>query len=109
MNCWDLSVKFYSSVLGVSLEGIYSGDTPSRSETRDLIYSNVGKFSKVTDPFFGDIILLKLYGIESHIAVYLGGGKMLHTSKLTGSVVERVEKWEHLIVGYFRIKGQDHD
>lgn len=64
----------------------------------------MGEFDKVEDPKFGDLILIKIKGIESHIAVYVGEGKMLHTSRATGSIVERIERWNPRIVGFYRVK-----
>ncbi len=108
-NCWDLTVDFYSEILGIDLFHIYSGHTPSRPDTKNLIFSNMGEFHPVLSPEFGDVIILKIFGVESHIAVYLGEGKMLHTSKRLGSVIERTDKWKKMIVGYFRVNVDDKD
>lgn len=106
MNCWDIAVAFYRNVLGIEIGTIYSGPTPPKEVTRNLIYSNSGDFEKVESPEFGDIIILKMFGIESHIAVYLGDNKMLHTSKNTGSVIDLVSRWQKVIVGFYRVKRQ---
>lgn len=104
-NCWDLARAFYSQVLGIELKH-YSVDAPhDRTASQSLIYSNRGDFIQVTTPMFGDIITLKVRGIESHIAVYLGGGRMLHTDKHRGSYIDRVDRWSKTIVGYYRVKG----
>lgn len=102
MNCWDLCVKFYQLVFGLNLQRYYESDPESRDETKSLIQSHVGDFVKVDDPQFGDLILIKMYGIESHIAIYLGNGQMFHSSILTGSVIDRLAKWEKVITGYYR-------
>lgn len=104
MNCWDLAVFFYSKVLNLDLTWAYDGYFPGRDATRDLIYTNIGKFERVEDPEMGDLILIKIFGIESHIAIYLGEGKMLHTTKNTGSVIERVSRWKVRITGFYRVK-----
>lgn len=104
-NCWDLVVSFYQEIMGVSLFHYYQGPTPAEKlTTKNLIYTNMGDFEETKDPKFGDIILVKLYGIESHIAVYLGNGKMLHTTRGAGSIVDRVARWEKMIVGFYRVK-----
>lgn len=110
MNCWDLTREFLRRKFNVSLFH-YFGDTPQdRNITKNLIYSSVGDFDKVEGEWqYGDILTLRLYGIESHIAVYIGGGRMLHTSRKTGSVIEPIEKWKKLICGAYRIKGLKHD
>lgn len=103
-NCWDLVVSFYSTILKIELKHYYDGPTPHRDVTKNLIYSNVGEFEKVTSPSFGDIILIKLYGVESHIGVYVENGRMLHSIRGRGSVIELLDRWKTTIVGYYRIK-----
>lgn len=100
-------MDFYKQELDISLFHIYSGTTPTRPETRDLIFSNVGDFEKIENPEFGDIIILKIFGIECHIAVFIGEGKMLHTSNRSGSVIDRVSKWKRQIVGFYRVRKND--
>lgn len=103
-NCWDTARDFYALVMGVELKH-YCDETPSnRSDINNLIFSNVGDFDAVAkeDMQFGDLILFKLHGIESHIGVFVGQGKFLHSSKGSGSLVDRLERWKHLIVGAYR-------
>ncbi len=107
MNCWDIAVKFYDEILGIKLYHIYSGPTPNRDDTRNLIYSNKGEFEKVDIPQFGDIVLIKILGIESHIAVYVGEDKILHTSKSQGSVIDRLSRFSKRVTGVYRIKQND--
>ena len=104
-NCWDIAVEFYKDVLGHDLSSYYSGSTPPREVTKNLIFTNRGEFERVEIPQFGDIVILKLFGIECHIAVFVGRGKMLHTTRTSGSIVDRIDKWKHLVVGYYRVKG----
>jgi len=106
LDCWGVAKEFYSLELGVELKHYYK-DAPNDSGiANNLIYSNMGDFHKVEGlPKYGDIVLIKLMGIESHIAIFLGGGKILHTSKKTGCVIDNIyPKWEKAITGYFRIK-----
>lgn len=104
MNCWDLAVAFYREIMGIELSNIYTGPTPSREATRGHIHANVHDFHKVDAPEFGDIIILKIHGIESHISIFVGRNKMLHTLEKTGSVVDSMIRWEKIIVGYYRTK-----
>lgn len=106
MNCWELAQAFYSQVLGVQLKHYYLDAPRDRLETQSLIYSSKGDFRKVHMAMFSDIILLKIRGIESHIAIYLGGGLMLHTDKHRGSYIDRVERWSKTITGYYRLTEQ---
>ena len=104
MNCWDLAVVFYKNIFGIDMRSIYDGPTPEREMSKKIIYTNIGEFYKADSPEFGDIILLKIRGIESHIAIYLENDRMLHTSKATGSVIDFVSRWQKVIVGFYRVK-----
>jgi len=106
-DCWGIVVEFYRLVYGIELKHYYDEVPQSRDIANNLIYHNKGDFKKVSEPMFGDIVLIKLFGIESHIAVYLGDGLILHTSKNTGCVIDRLSKWEKVVTGYFRVEDND--
>lgn len=104
-NCWDIAVLFYKNVLGLDLSHFHDGSgVPDREITRNIIFTRQAEFEKVSVPKFGDIVILKLFGIECHIAIYLGHGKILHTTRTSGSVIDRIEKWKRVVVGYYRAK-----
>jgi cell wall-associated NlpC family hydrolase len=69
----------------------------------------MGDFKKIDEKEiqFGDIILIKIFGVDSHIGVYLGEDRMLHTTLHSGCVIERVLRWKHLISGYYRVEKND--
>ena len=104
-NCWQIAKEFYRIVYGIELLHAFDNFPEDKEEIKHLIYSNMGSFEKVDTPQFGDIILLKIRGIESHIAVYLEKGMFIHTSKGTGCVLDRVSVWGKVIVGFYRLKG----
>lgn len=104
LNCWQLVKQFYSDVLQIGLKHYVERTPDDKQEIKSLIYSNVGEFEKVETPEFGDIVILKIYGIESHIAVFVGEGKILHTTRGVGSCLDRVEKWSRVIVGFYRVR-----
>lgn len=103
-NCWDIVVDFYNLVFNISLHDYYTGPNPGRDVTKNLIYSSAGEFEKVDKPKFGDIIIMKVHGIESHIGVYLDSSRLLHSTARSGCVIDRLSRWEKLVVGYYRVK-----
>ena len=103
-DCWGIVVEFYRSVFNVELSRYYDKIPENRDITQNLIYSNRGDFKEVISPQFGDIVTIKIYGIESHIAIYLDDSTILHTQKKTGCMIDRIAKWEKLIVGFYRIE-----
>ena len=109
MNCWDIAVKFYGDILDISLFGIYDGPTPNRLHTKALIYSNLGDFEEVEIPQFGDLVVIRIMGLESHIAIYLGEDKILHTSRAHGSVIDRLSRFKTRLSGFYRVREDDKD
>jgi cell wall-associated NlpC family hydrolase len=107
-DCWGIVVEFYKIVFNYDLKSYYDEIPTNRDIAKSLIYSSMGDFVSVDekDILFGDILLIKLYGVESHIAVYLGEEKMLHSTLHSGCVIERTPKWKHLIVGYYRVNNK---
>lgn len=104
-DCWQIARDFYSKVFGIGLYRIYDGPPQvDREVTKNLIYSSMGEFEKHDIPKFGDLVVLIILGVESHIGVYIGEGRFLHTSKRIGSRIEMTSRWEKSIVGYYRLK-----
>ncbi|MDR2471497.1 MAG: C40 family peptidase [Treponema sp.] len=56
---------------------------------------------RVDTPVIGDICVIRFYGLAVHTGVYAGGGYVLHSLRLTGSVLQRVD--DPLVSG--RIEG----
>jgi hypothetical protein len=96
--------EFYRIVFNIHLKTYYETIPETREMAKSIIYDSMADFYEVNDRVFGDIFLIKMYGVESHIAVYLGNETMLHTSKHSGCIIERVTRWEKLIVGTYRAR-----
>ena len=101
-NCFDLAREFYKDYFGLELKNYYEGATPDRESTTALIKTNKGDFIKVDDPQFGDLVLIRLFGLECHIGVYIEGNKFLHSARGIGSLMDRTERYSRHIAGYYR-------
>ena len=101
-NCLDLVKEFYKEWFNLEIKSYYEGATPDRYEAAALIKTNKGDFQKVDKPQFGDLVLIKLFGLECHIGIVIGGGKFLHSARNIGSNIDRLERYSQLIVGYYR-------
>jgi len=101
-NCLDLVKEFYKDQFGLDIKNYFEGDVPSREEVGTLIKTNKGEFIKVDKPQFGDIVVIKLYGIACHLGVIVHGTKFLHSAKNIGSNIDRLERYSRLIEGYYR-------
>jgi cell wall-associated NlpC family hydrolase len=108
LDCWGIVREFYKLVFNLELKQYYEEVPETRDMAKNIVYASIKDFEEVKDARrFGDIFLIRLFGIESHIAVYLGNGTMLHTSKHSGCLIEKTARWERLIVGTYRIKNND--
>jgi cell wall-associated NlpC family hydrolase len=104
MNCLQLVQEFYHHEFGLEIQNYFEGEVPDRQDVEVLIKSNKGKFIEVPpkEIQYGDIVVIKLYGIECHLGVVIAGTKFLHSAKNIGSNIDRLERYARLIVGYYR-------
>ena len=106
-DCWDTAREFYMLVFQVELKHYYSETPHDRKDIKNLIYTNRGDFEEVIDGSkrYGDILLFKIHGVESHLGVDILNGQFLHSSKKAGSCIDRMERWEKMLVGRYRHRG----
>jgi cell wall-associated NlpC family hydrolase len=103
VNCWDLVREFYLGEFRIELSRYHNGLTPDKYVSASLIQSNKGDFVRVDGPAeYGDLMLIKLEGIECHIGIYIGNGRFLHTLQMAGSCLDRFDKYRTRTVGFFR-------
>lgn len=101
-NCLKLVQEFYKDQFGLEVRNYFEGEVPSREDVVNLIITNKGEFLKVENPSFGDIVIIKLYGVECHIGVVVDAKYFIHSAKRIGSCMERLSRYRHMIAGYYR-------
>lgn len=107
MDCWDIVSLFYKEIFNEELNLLYdykinsSGQEWAKSSNK-IIIDNASKFKRVKNPDFGDIILMRVWGIPSHVGIFLDQKNILHTSEKTGCVIDSHIKWKNRIEGYYR-------
>lgn len=105
MNCWELVRKLYRSFFAIDLKSYHEGSVPEPKAVQSLVRSSLGDFVRVDgQPQFGDIILIRLHGLERHIAMRLENNMMIHSIQGVGVNVDRINRWYPNIVGYYRHK-----
>lgn len=110
MNCWQICQKFYKQVFNLDLKDYFDPVfTDDKNYVCGLIRANEHEFVRVRAPEFGDLITIRIKGVECHIGIFLGKGLMLHTSKTTGSVIDRISRWNTMIAGYYSVKKDNRD
>jgi cell wall-associated NlpC family hydrolase len=105
MDCWGLCKAFYR-IHGHEIKDYYDAAPNNQEISAEIIKNGIGELIQVVggEPArYGDIILIELGGLISHCAVYLGGGKMIHTNDKMNCVVDSLSRWTKRIKGYYRI------
>jgi len=106
LDCWGIVREFYR-LHGLNLKEYYK-DAPNNTEvSAGLISKYRSDFDEVTEPTYGDLILINLLGLPSHVAVYLKEGLILHTNKKTGCMIDKLSRWQRQIVAYYRVRLND--
>lgn len=102
-DCFGIVRLFYSR-LGMELPcPSYDCEPPSGREWFLDIAGRYG-WKRVDAPEWGDVALFKINGNYNHIGVYLSPRGLLHSTKKTGSVIQRPPKTAAPL--YFRYEGE---
>lgn len=101
-NCFELVQVFYKENFDIEIKNYFEGPVPSREECQTLIVSNKGDFIEVKEPEFGDIVVIKFYGIECHLGIVVTKDQFLHTAKDIGCNIDRIDRYKHMISGFYR-------
>lgn len=102
-NCLDLVKEIYKDIFNLQVKDYYEGQTPDRRDVTSLIATNRGDFQEVKGaPRFGDLVLIRLYGLECHIGVYVDRQFFVHSIRGTGSSLDRLSRYRKMIAGYYR-------
>lgn len=112
-DCWGAIVLFHQEVLGIRLPS-YTEDysdagssVRSRENLRHLITRHLPKWTSVRHTRPGDVVLLNIAGRPIHVGLALGDGRMLHTERKVGTIIERLSSpmWARRIEGVYRYAG----
>lgn len=101
-DCWELVKLFYLKMFAISLFDYEYKNPDARKEISYLIDIKKQDFKEVSNPKFGDILVIRVHGLPCHLGVYINKNKFLHTTEGTGSVLDDLHKWRHKIVGKYR-------
>lgn len=112
-DCWGIVFLYYRDVLGTPIPA-YSAEMEAREFTNrgigPLMASEREKhWQAVARPETGDCVLMRAGRHDSHVGIYLGNGRMLHSEGPEPSVIERIDgmRWRNRISGYYRLNNAD--
>ncbi len=107
LDCWGLLRVFYARYMGVWLPS-YSDEYENafdNASSSSAIENHINEWIEVSDPQYGDAVLLRLEGRACHVGVYIGNNQMIHTQAGHDSVVDRLDgmRWKNRIKGFYRL------
>lgn len=107
-DCWGILFLYYRDVLGTPVPA-YSVEMDARefkhSGIAPLIAAEREKhWQQVETPAVGDCVLMRAGRHDSHVGVFLGQGRMLHSEGPHPSVIDRIGdmRWRNRISGFYR-------
>lgn len=112
LDCYGLVQQVYKKC-GIELPEFYA-DFDDAEKIQSIIRQNTDSFSwkRLSEPVFPCVIAIR-FGSKfiNHTAVYIGGGKFLHTRDKIGVCVDRISNpaWRKVIVGFYQYVGGTHD
>jgi cell wall-associated NlpC family hydrolase len=108
MDCYELLVDFYKKEFNIDFHKVEykrlnDRDADQVQELSRMVTRESDQvLTKVTNPNFGDIILIRVFGMPAHVGIFIGKGFFLHTTYATGSCLDRLKNWKHKILGYYK-------
>ena len=109
IDCWGLARVFYREQLNIDLPSYtdeYSGShDPAVIEAISRYREN---WEKTDTPTIGDLCLFNILGEPTHVGVYVGSNKFLHSREGRDSVIETLDntKWKNRFQGFYKYTEQ---
>ena len=105
LDCWGLARLFYKNELNISLPSyseLYNGSSDITLPQTVNYYKD--NWTKVESPKSGDLCVFNILGEPSHIGIYIGENKFLHSREGKDSVIDRLDssQWIRRLEGFYR-------
>lgn len=109
IDCWGLARLYYLQEFNIELPSYsteYNGETSEN--IKELVNQHKESWTSVDKPEVGDLIVFNIFGEPTHIGIYVGDDKFLHSRDGKDSVVETLSshQWNKRISGYYKYSQQ---
>ena len=107
-DCWGLARIVLKEQYGIILPELLSySDALDHTAIADVIDINTPLISgyKLDTWEDGCVVVMSQGGLGSHVGVCIGSNKMIHTTKQTGAVIEKLNspRLKNKIKGFYRV------
>lgn len=100
-DCYGLAIEVLRRN-GITLEDAFYDNLDTRPELHEKLHSLIPN-ERIDKPEICCIIEMSVHGEPLHVAVYIGDGMIIHTTKKTGVVIEPLVHYKYRILGYYKV------
>lgn len=105
LDCYGVVLLYYKVFKNITLiDPFYDNISTTEKEKVGNILLDGLPLTKLDKPKKDCIVSIQSGGKLSHIAIYLGQGMILHSTKATGCVISNIQRFTNCINGYYTIK-----
>jgi cell wall-associated NlpC family hydrolase len=104
LDCLGLVQMFYLDEFGIELPEYLYGEEFKSEQCAQAIERGEfdGNWRRVNDAQYGDLLVYRVMGQPTHVAVDAGNGLLLHAFQGRNTCLEPLEAWAHRLMGRFR-------
>ena len=107
-DCWGLARIVLKEQYGIILPELLSYlDALNPQQVAEVINFNTPLISgeELLTPEAGCIVVMSKAGLGSHVGVYIGNNKIIHTTRQTGAIIEKLNsnRLKTKIEGFYRV------
>jgi hypothetical protein len=105
LDCWGLVRLVYQDHFNIALPSLTEDyDAKDYARIEELMATRREGWSKTEVVRSGDLVLMRLFGAETHVGVVTTPGYFLHTREGQDVAIERMDSatWKHRITGIYR-------
>lgn len=109
-DCWGLVFVAYRELFDATISTLSDDYVPgvSFAELNAVVDTEKQQWIETTKPMVGDVSLFSVSRFQSHVALVIDRGQMIHSRRGIGTVCERLDTigWAKRHAGYFRHKSR---
>jgi sulfur carrier protein ThiS len=109
VDCWGLARLFYKDQFDIDLPS-YSSEYDGGQDPAiiSVVNAHIDNWEQLTTPNIGDLCLFNILGEPTHVGIYVGDNKFLHSREGMDSVIESLDniKWKNRFQGFYKYTTQ---